>query len=221
MAALLRYRLGTESKVSGFAGTIVLLYLIALIFFLEANYNQSLFYLFDAYASACIAGAAMLLSVPFLIAKFQSKHKLSAIISLASMGFLLIYFGGITLWEDYDTPRREVEGVVTRLYQEHCGKCAPVLHADINQRRTNVTRQVFASLKVGEYVKAHVGRGSNYIYAVEPTSPTLSLGHSEDHSILNSRTCDDLEARRQMAAIVGFDSCKQSLDSSYLSTRHQ
>jgi hypothetical protein len=93
----------------------------------------------------------------------RSKAKL--VVSFA-FGAGLVWMSASTLYSDYAEPRLVLEGRVDNVRRSGGLRNAKYL-ADIGGHTVKATTPVFERLKSGPYVRAEVGRGSNYIFAIE------------------------------------------------------
>jgi hypothetical protein len=94
----------------------------------------------------------------------QLKERLANVCVLL-LGAGLVWMSVSTLFLDFFRPHLVVEGRVDMLRTS--GRRHPDYLADIAGRTVKVTTPVYERLKFKPYVRMEVGRGSNYVYAIE------------------------------------------------------
>jgi hypothetical protein len=82
-------------------------------------------------------------------------------------GPFLLFFGANVLVQDYALNRLVVEGIVGRLEGETWSQRAPEYQVTIETKIFWATPRTFETLKVGDRVRAEVGKGSQYIFNIE------------------------------------------------------
>jgi hypothetical protein len=82
-------------------------------------------------------------------------------------GLAMLGYGGQMLIGDYAMPRQVVEGEVRELRMQPAEEMPNDYYATIGSATFKVTTRLYASLRTGEQVRATVGRGSGFVYALE------------------------------------------------------
>jgi hypothetical protein len=189
LSAWLIWKHGSKSRIGHNSGLLALVYIAVIIISLSATYNKSLTFLFDAYlgeafAGLCLIGFAAILSHP----RFQLQRKISAIALLAASGLFLIYAGVTVLYMDYLVPKTTIEGTIADLRVERCSQCASTFYADIDGRPRKLTAPSFGAVKVGDHVRAEIGKGSGYVFSFQQIPyepmPAYNVGASLNPAVL-------------------------------------
>jgi hypothetical protein len=137
--------------------------------YLMDNSGQSLVLLFDFYFAFVVAGA--FLCFAFYRVYFSSwpvASKPGVLIICALLGPFLLFFGSNVLIQDYVLSRLVIEGTVSRL--DGVTSPAPEYQVTIETRRFWATPPVYGTLRVGDRVRAEVGKGSQYTFRIERVS---------------------------------------------------
>jgi hypothetical protein len=92
------------------------------------------------------------------------KERLAGI-TLLVIGAAMVWDSGSTLFLDFAKPRLVLEGRVDNLRK--AGRRHADYLADISGRTVKVTTPVYERLKFKPFVRAEIGRGSNYICEIE------------------------------------------------------
>jgi hypothetical protein len=218
-SAFLISRHGYRSRIGHAAVFSVLMVLAAVIYVLAAAYNRSLIFLFDAYFGAALAGLCLLGGSFFVwSSKFQFRKKASTTFLMVAVGIVLTYLGTGVLYADYFLPRRVVEGTVTNMRVERCGRCAATLYADIDGRTEKLTVPLFRSLKTGEHVRVESGMGSEYVFSLARTPFTGLPSWAQVPSgpdawaLTGKQHCQPAAPDKQLdlaVGVQGFEPCKQ------------
>ena len=140
--------------------------------YLNVRSSESLAFLFDYYFFFVVAGASA--CIGFLLVYFNKwtvASRMGAMIVFALFGPPLLLFGLNVLIQDYALARLVVEGTVSRLDAHRGGyRRASEIQVTIETRLFWATPQTFETLKVGDRVRAEVGRGSEFIFKIERIS---------------------------------------------------
>jgi hypothetical protein len=128
----------------------------------------SLWVLFDIYAGMILFGGLCLSALYARWAAFSVwKRTFVGLFSLALIGV-----GAGILAADHLMPRRIVEGPIDRLFIHHTALGPNEYNVSINGRLYRATTRLYATLRVGELVRAEIGRGSEFIYRLERKGAT-------------------------------------------------
>lgn len=144
-------------------GTFFVYFVLGLLYWRSSIAGVADFYLFGAVFSLTLFGLALRRLTsggqgPPRLAKWQ----LVAALVLGAGG---VWVFASTLYSDYAEPRLVIEGRVENLRES--GKRIGEHLADIGGHTVKATTPVYDRLKSKPYVRAEIGRGSNYIFAVE------------------------------------------------------
>jgi hypothetical protein len=141
---------------------------IAIEKYLIDNSSQSLVLLFDFYFAFVVAGAFCCTAFLFAyVSKAAIEKRMGAMILFALLGPFLLFLGANILIQDYALSRFVVEGIVGDLNVETSSKKAAEYQVTIGTKIFWAAPQTFDSLKVGDRVRAEIGKGSQYIFKIE------------------------------------------------------
>jgi hypothetical protein len=119
--------------------------------------------LLDIFIGMLLFGALCLWAVYRCGSRLTTVRRLG----LGLFGLAMIGYGGQMLIGDYAMERQVVEGEVRLLRVQENQDMPSEYHAMIGNGTFKVTTRLYAVLRVGDHVRATVGRGSGYVYAVE------------------------------------------------------
>jgi hypothetical protein len=130
--------------------------------------SQSLMLLFDFYFGFVVAGACACLGF-FLVyfSKWTVASRPGALTLFGLIGPALLFYGANALIQDYALTRLVVEGTVGGLDVVSWSRRAPEYQVTIGIKTFWTTPRTFKALKVGDHIRAEVGRGSQYIFKIE------------------------------------------------------
>src|SRR5262245_34036508 len=128
----------------------------------------SLWVLFDIYAGMILFGGLCLFALYARWSAFPAwKRIFIGLFSLALIGV-----GAAVLAADHVMARQIVVGSIDRLFIHHTALGLNEYNVSIDGRLYKATTRLYATLRVGEYVRAEVGRGSGFIYRLERKGAT-------------------------------------------------
>ena len=132
----------------------------------------SLWVLHDVHLGAALFGGSILLAVyrgPGEVGSMALWKRLGSALFVVAM----LVYGILVPIQDFFLPRRIVDGNVTLLNVYH--HIGPNEYAvRIGDTMVETTTRLFYTLRLGEHVRAEVGRGSNYIYRLDRNSTPMT-----------------------------------------------
>jgi hypothetical protein len=138
--------------------------------YLLVNSSQSLSHLFDYYFAFVVAGAFCCFAFfQIYFSKWTVASRPGVLILCGLAGPFLLFLGSNVLIQDYALARLVVEGTVSRLSIETVHKTLEY-QVTIETKRFWATQPVFDTLRVGDRVRAEVGKGSQYIFGIAHVS---------------------------------------------------
>jgi hypothetical protein len=151
------------------ATAILALPAIAIEKYLIDNSSHSLVLLFDFYFAFVVVGVFCCFAFfRVYVSQWTVASRPGVLIVCALLGPFSLFFGSNVLIQDYVLSRLVIEGTVSRLSVETSSTLEH--QVTIETRRFWATPSIFGTLRVGDHVRAEVGKGSQYIFRIERVS---------------------------------------------------